>query len=73
MKSRKILGKPTTVDELAAIIEQFSFGTLDGMSFNSDDKSCKTGLSSVIYYAFEMFNFRQFYNPSNAMQFALAT
>lgn len=63
--------EPLTFDELIQLLEIVAYGLIDGMSFESDD-TCAAGLSNVVNYAVEAFNFRDVFNPSSTMKFTLA-
>eukprot|EP00349_Pseudokeronopsis_sp_Brazil_P007534 CAMPEP_0202968518 /NCGR_PEP_ID=MMETSP1396-20130829/13863_1 /ASSEMBLY_ACC=CAM_ASM_000872 /TAXON_ID= /ORGANISM="Pseudokeronopsis sp., Strain Brazil" /LENGTH=104 /DNA_ID=CAMNT_0049694937 /DNA_START=223 /DNA_END=533 /DNA_ORIENTATION=- len=62
----------TSVDQVIEIAVELAFGFFAGMSFSGDD-TCATGLNAVVFYAYEVYNFREFYMPSNSMGFALAS
>lgn len=42
------------------------------MSFSGGDDTCAAGLTNVVNYAVEAFNFRDVYNPASTMKFTLA-
>lgn len=63
--------EPLSFDELIQLLEVVAYGLIDGMSFESDD-TCAAGLSNVVNYAVEAFNFRDVFNPSSTMKFTLA-
>jgi hypothetical protein len=53
------------------ILEFVAYGLIEGMSF-SYDETCPAGLTNLVNYAVEAFNFRDIYNPSSTMKFTIA-
>jgi hypothetical protein len=63
----------TTVNDVINWVTYLAYGVLQGMSYGSTDLTCQAGLANVIYYANQAYSYREFYIPSNSMNFALAS